>query len=545
MADVAVRASSSAYQTGTGTPFTFTFPGTPQVGDPIGIWLTDDTSGHTISAPTGWTLEYSVNVGTGARSFLHKKYASTDGTGVAVTFSNSSNIAYVIVVVDGSVHADFGALGTITSRGASSTTASALATGSSAVPNLVVFHEKSTAKASGPTVAPTTTTIRSQWTAQPPSMFVGSYDTTGGTADRTATYPVSTANAAGYQVPVTLVAASSYAFATPALGSGAMPAPAATSGQVVPATPAVGSGSMPDAAALQGQVVSTTPALGSGSMPAPAAYTGTGNRLYVVGSSSRISAVAPVPPMLGAGLMPDPATRQGQVAAATPMLGSGLMPDASVATPGTGNRLFVMGSRAGTVAVITAPPMLGAGLMPDPQPVTPGAGNRLRIFGSESQTVLPANKLLILGSRLTLTGGSNALRILGSWSATAFRANKLLILGSRGGVDDGTSLVSPLAVGVEPFDSVVLTAAPPAGYGVTWTVLDEDPATVTVLTPTTCRVTPALNTGKDPVQVQVQVTATSGGSVRTAVSVLTVWAVAFYRVQDDLSVRPEPRYVVT
>lgn len=210
MADVAVRASTGGAVTGAGTSHTVTFPGTPQVGDPIGIWYTTDTNGQTVTAPAGWTLAYSTNVVNGSRAFLHKIYTSGDGASVAVPWSSSPNLVYACVVLDGSVHADFGTPGTITTRSASGTTTTALATGDTTTPNLVVSHEKASTHGSAPTISPSTTTVQNQYgtTSGAGSVYVGSYDTTSGTADRTVTYPTASGNGAAYQIPATLVAPS-------------------------------------------------------------------------------------------------------------------------------------------------------------------------------------------------------------------------------------------------------------------------------------------------------------------------------------------------
>jgi hypothetical protein len=215
---VTVRASNSSYLTTGGAAQVVAFPGTPQVGDPVGIWLTTNDTTITIpSTPTGWTLEYATAVGSGWRAFLHKVYASGDGSSVTVTFSKQPNMAIATVVFDGSVHSGFGAIGTVTTRSGSSTSSTAVATGSISVPNLVVFHEKTTSQTSCTVTGCTAIENRLPTTGFAGSVYVGWYDDTAATADQTASYGLTAnANGAGYQIPIGL------AGNTPAVGSAAL-----------------------------------------------------------------------------------------------------------------------------------------------------------------------------------------------------------------------------------------------------------------------------------------------------------------------------------
>jgi hypothetical protein len=208
MTGVTVRAHSGGGNA-SGSTITYTFPGTPQVGDPIGIWVTTDNNAITIpSPPTGWTLAYSTTVGTGSRHFLHKVYASGDGASVAVTYSAAIGLNHsqaAVVVFDGSVHSDFGTIGTVTTRGSSSNTSTAVAAGATTDPNIVVFHEKTTSESSCTVGSATAIENLLPAAAIAGATYVGWYDTSGGTSTITATYGLSSANGCGYQIPLTLV----------------------------------------------------------------------------------------------------------------------------------------------------------------------------------------------------------------------------------------------------------------------------------------------------------------------------------------------------
>jgi hypothetical protein len=210
-----IRASSSSYLTTGGAAQVVAFPldgggHGPQVGDPIGIWVTCNDSTETLpSAPTGWTLEYATTVGTGFRAFLHKVYASSDGASVTVTFGKQPNMAIATVVFDGTVHSGFGTLGTVTTRPAASTTSTAVATGSSAAPNLVVFHEKTTSQTSCTVAGATAIENRLPTSGFAGSVYIGTYDDSAGPVDITATYALTgNVNGCGYQIPLTPAAGS-------------------------------------------------------------------------------------------------------------------------------------------------------------------------------------------------------------------------------------------------------------------------------------------------------------------------------------------------
>jgi glycerophosphoryl diester phosphodiesterase len=178
------------------------------VGDPIGIWITGDSSTRTISAPAGWTLEYSQAVGTGDRHFIHKLYALADGASVSITSNTNfgSNTGQVAcVVLDGSVHSDFGALGTVTTRPSASNDTTAVSTGTSAQPNLVVSHEKTTSQTSITPNGYTAIVSQVPVTGKAGSVIVGHYDDSAGPATKTTTYGgTANSNGAAYQVPVVL-----------------------------------------------------------------------------------------------------------------------------------------------------------------------------------------------------------------------------------------------------------------------------------------------------------------------------------------------------
>jgi hypothetical protein len=88
MTGVTVRAHSGGGNASGSATITYTFPGTPQVGDPIGIWVTTrQQRDHDPRPPTGWTLAYSTTVGTGSRHFIHKIYAGGDGASVDITYN--------------------------------------------------------------------------------------------------------------------------------------------------------------------------------------------------------------------------------------------------------------------------------------------------------------------------------------------------------------------------------------------------------------------------------------------------------------------------
>src|SRR6478609_5559059 len=204
MAGVTVRASSGGVGRGIGNPRTLTFPGTPVVGDTVVIVMSTDAN-PTMTTPSGWTLGYSSNNVNGSKHLIYKTYASGDGSSLAITFSADPNLVWAIVVIDGSVHTGLGTFGTVTTRGSSSSSSTASATGSSADPNLVIFHEKAATHTSAPTVSGVTA-IQNQYdtTASGASTYVGYYDTSGGTASKTANYSTASTNGAGLQIPVTM-----------------------------------------------------------------------------------------------------------------------------------------------------------------------------------------------------------------------------------------------------------------------------------------------------------------------------------------------------
>lgn len=202
-----IRAHSSSSGTTASATMTVNFPGTPVVGDPIGIWITTDNNTKTLaSTPTGWTAEYNNAVGTAAKIFLHKVYAASDGSSVNLNFATAVNYAMAVAVLNGQAHADFGAVGSVSSRGASAATITCSATGSTSTPNLVVAHEKAATHTDGyPTSSPSVATVESVYNpaASGGAVFIGSVDTSGGTNTVTLTYATASANGAGYQIPLT------------------------------------------------------------------------------------------------------------------------------------------------------------------------------------------------------------------------------------------------------------------------------------------------------------------------------------------------------
>lgn len=225
MPNVTVRASATTYITTGGASPVVAFPGTPQTGDVIAIiCTTNDNTRLMTGAPTGWTLVYNVGFGTASRMLLWKVYAAGDGTSVALPFNAQPAMQCSVIVLDGSVHTGLGTAGTVTTRGASVTTISAVATGTTTDPNLVIAHEKASTHPSTASLSPTTTTIENATNAgaSTAAQYVGWYDTSGGTATRTATYGTASSNGAGLQIPVTMAAAG-------ANGSAALAATAAVS----------------------------------------------------------------------------------------------------------------------------------------------------------------------------------------------------------------------------------------------------------------------------------------------------------------------------
>lgn len=205
MANATVRASAGINVTGASSTTSVTLPGTPQVGDPVLISLTTNDNARVLaSTPSGWTLA-TATIGTATRIDLTKVYAASDGSAVSLSWNGTPVYSQAVVVFDGSVHSGFGTPGSVTTRGSSITTTTAAATGATAVPNLVISHEKASSHGSAPTVSPTTTTIVNQIdaTASSGSVYVGSYDTAAGAASRTITYPTASSNGAAYQMPLT------------------------------------------------------------------------------------------------------------------------------------------------------------------------------------------------------------------------------------------------------------------------------------------------------------------------------------------------------
>lgn len=202
---VDIRASNSYYALGTNPNPVVTFPGTPVVGDPIGIWITTNTQTTLMAtAPTGWAKIYSIAVGTGSRTFITKNYASADGASVVVPFNVTPNIAVAVVVFNGTTHTGFGTIGTVTSRGVASTTTTAVAAGDTTSPNLVISHEKTTSQTS---ITYPGDTLVSQLpsTGNAGSIFIGSYDNTVATSTQTVTYGLTAnTNGAAYQIPMVL-----------------------------------------------------------------------------------------------------------------------------------------------------------------------------------------------------------------------------------------------------------------------------------------------------------------------------------------------------
>lgn len=212
MAAVTPKASANHPASGS-NPWNIAFPGTPVSGDIVGIWITTDSTTPVISTPpTGWTLVYSTTVGTGSRHFLWKVLSSGDvATGsVNITFSATIGLNHAeaaIVSFDGTVYTGFGTIGTVTTRSTSSTTSTAVATGSSAAPNLVVFHEKTTSQTSCTVSGVTTIQNVLPVSTFAGSVFVGTYDDAGGTVTETASYGLTgNTNGAGYQIPMVLAA---------------------------------------------------------------------------------------------------------------------------------------------------------------------------------------------------------------------------------------------------------------------------------------------------------------------------------------------------
>lgn len=217
MPNVTIRASASTYVTTGGTAPVVAIPPGTLVGDVVVFFMTTNDNTKLMSAaPTGWNLGYNVAFGTAARMCIWKNYASGDGSSVTLAFNAQPAMQVCVIVLDGSVHTGLGTFGTVTTRASSVTTISAVATGTTADPNLVIAHEKASTHPSTAALSPTTTAIENVTNAgaSTAAQYVGWYDTSGGTATRTATYGTASGNGAGLQIPVTMAAAGAAGSAT-------------------------------------------------------------------------------------------------------------------------------------------------------------------------------------------------------------------------------------------------------------------------------------------------------------------------------------------
>ncbi len=215
---VALKGSRSGYMTTVSTSaFSVVIPGTTAAGDTVVIALTTNVNGRTMTAPAGWTIDYDTPVGTGQRVLLHRTLVAGDvwitatagSASVACTWStNGTYWAEACVVLDGTKYTGLGTIGAFTTR-ASSQTSTAAAAGSTAGPNLVIFHEKSTSQVSLTVNAPGVWLVEQLPTSgNAGTVGFATYDDSGSVQDITATTSAAAnSNGGGVQYSVVLAVA--------------------------------------------------------------------------------------------------------------------------------------------------------------------------------------------------------------------------------------------------------------------------------------------------------------------------------------------------
>lgn len=210
-----VKATAGSYNpTGGSSTGSFALPTGLTYGDPLIIAIASVTNTTALSpVPTNWT-QLGTGVDGTSNWIIIKRDAGwqpSDGSAITLNFTGGGTVTYAAIALDKTLYGpDTFTLGTITTRGSSLTTTTAVAAGTGANDTLVVSFEKAsshTGAPDAPTVSPTTT--QGAWvassTATTPSVYVGIYS--GTPADRTITYTTASSNGAALQLGLSAPAA--------------------------------------------------------------------------------------------------------------------------------------------------------------------------------------------------------------------------------------------------------------------------------------------------------------------------------------------------
>lgn len=206
------KAETGAYRASDGsTTFALNLPSGLAVGDPLFMFITAVSNGLSVTTPTGWTQMGSANFGSGSWVLLRRTngWQTADGTSLSITVAAAMNLTYTAFGLDKTLYdPNTMTMGTVTVRGSSVTTCTAVSAGAGTA-MLVLSAEKAsthTGAPDAPSVSPATTlgAWRASSISSTASCYGGIYS--GTAADRTITYTTASSNGAAFQIALTAAA---------------------------------------------------------------------------------------------------------------------------------------------------------------------------------------------------------------------------------------------------------------------------------------------------------------------------------------------------